>query len=85
MTKKDKKPKGQRDPKVGHRTGTIIKLIKLDYIAEILCWCGQVITIDSSKSVEENVCPSCGSPYKLMDQEWTDSEMKKFIELKELK
>lgn len=83
MTQKNKKEKGKRDCE--HRTGKITNIIKLEYIAEVVCWCGNVITIDSSKSLEENICQTCGSPYKLLNEEWTESEMKKFMELKGIK
>lgn len=83
LSKKDKKQKGERVDRhikaMEHRVGTITKIIKLDYIAEITCWCGKIVTIDSSKPVTENRCPGCNSPYKLLPSEWTQDEMNKII------
>lgn len=67
-----------------HRIGTITKIIKLDYIAEVRCWCGNNLTIYSSKSIIENECTVCGSPYKLIDQEWTPEECEKYIKARGL-
>lgn len=80
-----KKQKGQRDNEPQHKIVKINKIIKLDYIVEMLCWCGNTVIIDSSKSVIENVCPSCGSPHKLLGDEWTNEEKNKFLQLKGLK
>lgn len=85
MSQKEKKQKGVREVKVGHRSGIITKIIKLEYIAEVHCWCGEILTIDSSKSIEKNECPRCNSPYKLIPQEWTPEEQDKYIKLKGLK
>lgn len=82
-----KKQKGQRENEpiktneVGHRIGTISKIIKLNYIAEIQCWCGNKLIIDSSKSIEKNVCSRCNSPYKLIKEEWTHEEMNRYLAL----
>lgn len=84
MTQKNKKQKGSRDTIIEHKTGKISKIIKLEYIAEINCWCGETLTIDSSKSIMENCCPGCGSPYKLINQEWTPEEQENFMKLKGL-
>lgn len=87
MTQKNKKEKGKRElnfePR--HKTGIITKIIKLEYIAEVRCWCGNNITIDSSKPITENECQECDSPYKLIDKEWTPEECEKYIKLKGLK
>lgn len=86
MTQKNKKQKGRRETKnISHRTGTILEIIEIKYVAKVLCWCGETLTIDSSKSLIENQCPQCGSPYKLIDQEWTPEEQNKYMELKGLK
>ncbi len=82
MTQKDKKPKGKRGIEVEHKTVKIIKLIKLEYIVEMLCWCGNKVTIDSSKPITENMCSNCGSPIKLLSDEWTPEEQAKFIKAK---
>ncbi len=82
MTQKDKKPKGKRGIEVEHKTVKIIKLIKLEYIVEMLCWCGNEVTIDSSKPITENMCSNCGSPIKLLADEWTPDEQAKFIKAK---
>lgn len=68
-----------------HFSGIITKILKLEYIAEVHCWCGNDITIDSSKTTIENECPACGSPYKLLPQEWTPEEEDKYMKLKGLK
>lgn len=87
MTQKGKKEKGKREVELSprHRTGVITKIVKLEYIAEVRCWCGKNITIDSTKSLTENECPECGSPYKLIDPEWTPEECDKYMKLKGLK
>ncbi len=82
MTQKDKKPKGKRGIEVEHKTVKIIKLIKLEYIVEMLCWCGNEVTIDSSKPITENMCSKCSSPIKLLADEWTPEEQAKFIKAK---
>lgn len=84
MTQKDKKPKGKRTLETEHRTVNINKIIKLDYIVKMTCWCGNAVTIDSSRSITENVCSKCGSPIKLLSDEWTSEEMNKFTKAKEL-
>lgn len=86
MTQKGKKEKEKKEIKFEsrHRTGTISKIIKLDYIVEVHCWCGNNLTIDSSKSIIENECTVCGSPYKLIDQEWTPEECEKYIKARGL-
>ena len=82
MTQKDKKQKGSRDIEVEHRIVKISKIIKLDYIVEMTCWCGNTVTIDSSKPITENVCSTCGSPIKLLDYEWTKEEQNKFMKVR---
>lgn len=83
MLKKTKKQKGQRDNQIYHKNGKITKLIKLDYIAEVKCWCGNNLIINSSKSIAENVCPGCGSPYTLINEEWTQERMDAFKKLQD--
>lgn len=83
MTQKDKKQKGKRDIETEHRAVKIAEIIKLDYIVKMVCWCGNAVTIDSSKEITENVCSQCGSPIKLIDYEWTKEEQEKFIKAKE--
>ena len=68
--------------KTGKKQTKIVKIHKLEYIADILCWCGEKITIDSSKPTEENMC-SCGSFHKLLDMEWTNEEMERLVKLTE--
>lgn len=80
MTQKNKKQKGKR-VKTENKSGKIIELIELKYIAKVLCWCGNTIIIDSSKPITENTCSECGSPYKLLNEEWTEEEQKRYIEL----
>ncbi len=82
MTQKNKKTKGSR---VGHRTGKILELQEISYKARILCWCGNELIIDSSRSMTDNECSNCGSPYKLMNEEWTPEEQRKYMELKGIK
>lgn len=84
MTQKDKKQKGSRGIEVEHKTVKIIEIIKLEYIVKMLCWCGNTVTIDSSKTLTENMCSTCGSPIKLLDQEWTAEEQAKFIKARGL-
>lgn len=84
MTQKNKKLKGKRTLEIEHKTVKIDKIIKLEYIVEMLCWCGNAVTIDSSRSITENVCSKCGSPIKLLAGEWTSEEMNKFTKAKEL-
>jgi len=79
MTQKDKKQKGKRDNTIEHRSGKITKIIKLEYVAEVLCWCGNTITIDSSKPITENICSQCNSPYKLINEEWTHDEQERIF------
>ncbi len=88
MTQKDKKQKGKRETTIEHRSGKISKIIKLEYIAEITCWCGSILTIDSSKAITDNICQGCGSPYKLLNEEWTHDEQErifKFIQSRGIK
>lgn len=84
MTQKNKKPKGKREIEVEHKTVKIAEIIKLDYIIKMICWCGTEVIIDSSKPITENLCSNCGSPIKLLADEWTPEEQNKFIKLKEL-
>ena len=79
MTQKDKKQKGSRGIEVEHKTVKIAEIIKLDYIVKMICWCGNTVTIDSSKSITENMCSKCSSPIKLLDNEWTTEEQSKFM------
>jgi len=85
MAQKDKKQKGARKNNVGKRTGKILEIIEIAYKAKVQCWCGEILTIDSSKSTTENECPQCNSSYKLVDAEWTHEEMKKYADLKGVK
>ena len=82
MTQKDKKQKGSRNIEVEHKTVKIAEIIKLDYIVKMICWCGNTVTIDSSKPITENVCSTCGSPIKLLDYEWTEEEQNKFMKVR---
>ena len=84
MTQKGKKQKGKRTFEIEHKTVRITKIIKLDYIVEMTCWCGNAVTIDSSKQITENVCSKCGSPIKLLSDEWTHDEMNKFTKAEEI-
>lgn len=81
MTQKNKKKKRSKE-EPQRRTGQIIELIEIKYVARVLCWCGEILTIDSSKPITDNTCSQCGSPYKLIDAEWTEEEMKKYMKLK---
>jgi len=85
MTQKNKKQKGKRNNRIEHKAVKISKIIKLDYIVEMICWCNNSVTIDSSKPMTENVCSSCGSPIKLLDYEWDEKEVSKFLESSEVK
>lgn len=84
MTQKNKKLKGKRTLEIRHKTVKIAEIIKLDYIVKMTCWCGNAVTIDSSKEITENVCSQCGSPIKLLADEWTSEEMNKFTKAKGL-
>lgn len=84
MTQKNKKPKGKRALEVEHKTVKINKIIKLEYIVEMTCWCENAVTIDSSKPIQENICSKCGSPIKLLADEWTTEEINKFTKAKEV-
>ena len=84
MTQKNKKQKGKRDNTIEHRSGQITKIIKLEYVAEVTCWCGNTLVIDSSKPITDNVCSNCGSPYKLINEEWTPDEQNKFMKARGL-
>ena len=85
MTQKDKKQKGSRGIEVEHKTVKIAEIIKLEYIIKMLCFCGNEVTIDSTRPITENVCPNCGSPIKLLDYEWTEEEQNKFIKSRGMK
>lgn len=85
MTQKNKKPKGSRNIEVERKTVKIIEIIKLEYIVKMLCWCGNELIINSTRPITENICSTCGSPIKLLDQEWTEEEKNKYIESRGLK
>lgn len=83
--KTQKKQKGKRNIEVEHKTVKIAEIIKLEYIVKMICWCGNELIINSTRPITENVCSSCGSPIKLLEQEWTDQEINMFMTLKGLK
>lgn len=79
MNKKLKRPL-----ETEHRAVKINQILKLDYIVEMTCWCGNVVVIDSSKDISENVCSKCSSPIKLLNSEWTEEEKNKILKAKGL-
>jgi hypothetical protein len=82
---KEKKQKGRRDNEPLHKIVSISEIIKLDYVVKMKCWCGNEVLIDSNKPITENICSSCESPHKLLNDEWTESEKIKFLASRSLK